>query len=111
MGTLKQPNNAPKIIELEILVVALGSLGLMDTVSLKNVKLVIYVASSILNNLFRYLTKDNLKTFIPIIFKYIFLRENKINYVNKIKEKEILKKQKEEEIKIQERKIYEPNSK
>merc|ERR1712224_598137 len=35
--TLKQPNNAPKIIELEILVVALGSLGLMDTVSLKNV--------------------------------------------------------------------------
>merc|ERR1712000_444071 len=50
--TLKQPNNAPKIIELEILVVALGSLGLMDTVSLKNVKLVIYVASSILNNLF-----------------------------------------------------------
>merc|ERR1712000_253381 len=70
--TLKQPNNAPKIIELEILVVALGSLGLMDTVSLKNVKLVIYVASSILNNLFsknsvvsilkyflRYLTKDN----------------------------------------------------
>jgi len=135
--TLKQPNNAPKIIELEILVVALGSLGLMDTVSLKNVKLVIYVASSILNNLFsknsvvsilkyflRYLTKDNLKTFIPIIFKYIFLRENKINYVNKIKEienlkasiekkknEEILKKQKEEEIKIQERKIYEPNSK
>merc|ERR1711977_750127 len=103
-----------------------------DTVSLKNVKLVIYVASSILNNLFsknsvvsilkyflRYLTKDNLKTFIPIIF-----RENKINYVNKIKEienlkasiekkknEEILKKQKEEEIKIQERKIYEPNSK
>merc|ERR1712100_55261 len=135
--TLEQPNNAPKIIELEILVVALGSLGLMDTVSLKNVKLVIYVASSILNNLFsknsvvsilkyflRYLTKDNLKTFIPIIFKYIFLRENKINYVNKIKEienlkasiekkknEEILKKQKEEEIKIQERKIYEPNSK
>jgi len=102
--TLKQPNNAPKIIELEILVVALGSLGLMDTVSLKNVKLVIYVASSILNNLFsknsvvsilkyflRYLTKDNLKTFIPIIFKYIFLRENKINYVNKIKEIENLK--------------------
>merc|ERR1712000_131954 len=126
--TLKQPSNAPKIIELEILVVALGSLGLMDTVSLKNVKLVIYVASSILNNLFsknsvvsilkyflRYLTKDNLKTFIPIIFKYIFLRENKINYVNKIKEIENLKasieKQKEEEIKIQERKIYEPNSK
>merc|ERR1712125_23078 len=104
VGTLKQPNNAPKIIELEILVVALGSLGLMDTVSLKNVKLVIYVASSILNNLFsknsvvsilkyflRYLTKDNLKTFIPIIFKYIFLRENKINYVNKIKEIENLK--------------------
>jgi len=135
--TLKQPNNAPKIIELEILVVALGSLGLMDNVSLKNVKLVIYVASSILNNLFsknsvvsilkyflRYLTKDNLKTFIPVIFKYIFLRENKINYVNKIteienlkasiekkKNDEILKKQKEEEIKIQERKIYEPNSK
>jgi len=109
----------------------------MDNVSLKNVKLVIYVASSILNNLFsknsvvsilkyflRYLTKDNLKTFIPVIFKYIFLRENKINYVNKIteienlkasiekkKNDEILKKQKEEEIKIQERKIYEPNSK
>ena len=62
----------------------------MDTVSLKNVKLVIYVASSILNNLFsknsvvsilkyflRYLTKDNLKTFIPIIFKYIFLISRK----------------------------------
>jgi len=76
----------------------------MDNVSLKNVKLVIYVASSILNNLFsknsvvsilkyflRYLTKDNLKTFIPVIFKYIFLRENKINYVNKITEIENLK--------------------
>merc|ERR1711959_889140 len=72
--TLKQPNNAPKIIELEILVVALGSLGLMDTVSLKNVKLVIYVVS-FLKYFLRYLTKDNLKTFIPIIFKYIFLRE------------------------------------
>jgi len=109
----------------------------MDNVSLKNVKLVIYVASSILNNLFsknsvvsilkyflRYLTKDNLKTFIPVIFKYIFLKKNKINYIKKkkkienlkdsIKKKkndEILKKQKEEEIKIQERKIYEPNSK
>merc|ERR1711959_760802 len=107
--TLKQPNNAPKIIELEILVVALGS---------KN------SVVSILKYFLRYLTKDNLKTFIPIIFKYIFLRENKINYVNKIKEienlkasiekkknEEILKKQKEEEIKIQERKIYEPNSK
>merc|ERR1712054_499342 len=78
--TLKQPNNAPKIIELEISVVA------------------------ILKYFLRYLTKDNLKTFIPIIFKYIFLREKKIN-------EEILKKQKEEEIKIQERKIYEPNSK
>ena len=50
---LKQPHSQPKIIELQIVLVAFGTLGVLDLVPLEKVKFVIYYASFLVNFLFK----------------------------------------------------------
>lgn len=88
---LKQPHSQPKIIELQIVLVAFGTLGVLDLVPLEKVKFVIYYASFLVNFLFkssilniliyflRYLNASQLSDVINSVTKYLFLKTFKIN--------------------------------
>lgn len=89
---MKQPNNQPNIIELQILLVAFGTLGILDNVVLSNVKLLISLGSFIINFLFtnpitevlthyfRYLNKKQLDRIVNNLLKFVFVKTNKINF-------------------------------
>jgi len=88
---LKQPNNKPNMIELQILLVAFGTLGILDKVALKDVKYLISFAARIINTLFqskvlkpltyfiRYLNGEQLAKVVNNLFKYVFTKVHKIN--------------------------------
>ena len=88
---LKQPNNQPNIIELQILLVAFGTLGILDTVELKNVKLMISLGAFIINFMFinpitevltyffRYLNANQLNDVVSNLLKFVFTKTAKIN--------------------------------
>ena len=81
---LKQPNNRPNIIELQILLVAFGTLGVLDNVELKKVKLLISFGSLVINTMFsheilkllshffRYLNSNQLNDIVSNLLKYVF---------------------------------------
>lgn len=91
MEILKQPNNKPNIIELQIILVAFGTLGVLDNLAVNEVKKVISLASYIVNFLFstpelkiliyifRYLNENELKEITINLLKYVFLKMNKLN--------------------------------
>ncbi len=91
MEILKQPNNKPNIIELQIILVAFGTLGVLDNLAVNEVKKVISLASYIVNVLFRiselkilififrYLNEQQLKDVTLSLLKYVFLKMNNIN--------------------------------
>ena len=69
---LKQPNNRPNIIELQILLVAFGTLGVLDNVELKKVKLLISFGSLVINTMFSHeILKLLSHMFLPNIIKLI----------------------------------------
>jgi F-type H+/Na+-transporting ATPase subunit alpha len=88
---LKQPNSQPNIIELQILLIGFGTLGILDHVELKNVKLLIFFGSlminfmfsnkivSLLTYFFRYLNANQLNDIISNLLKFVFTKTNKIN--------------------------------
>jgi len=92
---LKQPNNRPNIIELQILLVAFGTLGVLDNVELKKVKLLISFGSLVINtmfsneilrilsHIFRYLNSNQLNDIVSNLLKYVFTKHNKINLTRK----------------------------
>lgn len=92
---LKQPNNQPNIIELQILLVAFGTLGILDNVELKNVKLLIFFGSLMINTMFshnilniltyffRYLNADQLNGIVSNLLKFTFTKASKINLTKK----------------------------
>jgi|TARA_Y100001968_G_C19429054_1_gene755993 F0F1-type ATP synthase alpha subunit len=92
---LKQPNNRPNIIELQILLVAFGTLGVLDNVELKKVKLLISFGSLVINTMFsheilkllshffRYLNSNQLNDIVSNLLKYVFTKHNKINLTKK----------------------------
>ena len=92
---MKQPNNRPNIIELQILLVAFGTLGVLDNVELKKVKLLISFGSffintmfsheilKLLSNFFRYLNSNQLNDIVSNLLKYVFTKHNKINLTKK----------------------------
>jgi len=92
---LKQPNNRPNIIELQILLVAFGTLGVLDNVELKKVKLLISFGSLVINTMFsneilkllshffRYLNSNQLNDIVSNLLKYVFTKYNKINLTKK----------------------------
>ena len=79
---MKQPNNRPNIIELQILLVAFGTLGVLDNVELKKVKLLISFGSLVINTMFsheilkllshffRYLNSNQLNDIVSNLLKY-----------------------------------------
>jgi len=88
---LKQRNNNPNLVELQILLLAFGNLGFLDHVSLKNIKLLVSFASRVVNNLFnvpilniltpffRYLNAAQLNAVVLNLAKYVFTKTYKIN--------------------------------
>jgi hypothetical protein len=79
------------MIELQILLVAFGTLGILDKVALKDVKYLISFAARIINTLFqskvlkpltyfiRYLNGEQLAKVVNNLFKYVFTKVHKIN--------------------------------
>lgn len=91
MEILKQPNNKPNIIELQIFLVALGTLGYLDNVDMKNVKFLISFSCLTINILFstlslkvltyffRYLNSTQLNLIVENLLKFVFTKTNKLN--------------------------------
>ncbi len=88
---MKQPNNQPNIIELQIILLAFGTLGVLDNVSLGNIKSIIYLGASIITCIFgntefkiltkylRHLDARQIKSIVIYLLKYVFLKTNRIN--------------------------------
>jgi F-type H+-transporting ATPase subunit alpha len=88
---LKQPNNRPNIIELQILLVAFGTLGIIDSIETTKVKFLNSLGSIIINEMFsnplikilapffRYLDSKQLKKIVLNLVKYVFTKNSKIN--------------------------------
>lgn len=88
---LKQPNNRPNIIELQILLVAFGTLGIIDNLETSKVKYLNSLGSLIINEMFsnpllkilapffRYLDNKQLKKIVLNLVKYVFTKTSKIN--------------------------------
>lgn len=91
MEILKQPNNNPKIIEVQIFLVALGNLGFLDSFDLKYVKQLISYSNGIINGLFgseklsfivtffRYLNAKQVANVVGNLLKYSFTKSTKLN--------------------------------
>lgn len=88
---LKQRNNNPNIIELQIILVAFGTLGILDLFEMKEIKHLISLASLMVNFLFshpstevlvhffRYLNAKQLNKIVINLLKFVFTKTNKIN--------------------------------
>lgn len=75
--------------------VAFGTLGVLDNVELKKVKLLISFGSLIINTMFsneilkllshffRYLNSNQLNDIVSNLLKYVFTKHNKINLTKK----------------------------
>ena len=74
-----------------MILVAFGTLGILDNVLLKNVKLLIFLGSFIINYIFtnpitelltyffRYLDRNQLDSVVNNLLKFVFVKMNKIN--------------------------------
>jgi proton translocating ATP synthase F1 alpha subunit len=88
---LKQPKNQPLIIEIQILYVAFGTLGIIDNIHTKKINNLktfgTYIINEMFSNIlikilapfFRYLNNTQLKKIVLNLVKYVFTKNKKLN--------------------------------